>query len=96
MHESDAIFMANEVFKTQTVLRHFGSSKAVVNYFSNLNRYLYFKHFTATKGSEYVVINRTNFDLVIRDLLIVKQYRVEVYKAKNSKSQEWSIVYKVC
>ncbi len=41
-----------------------------------------------------MVLSRLNFEAFARDLLLVKQYRVEIYQTK-SKGHEWTIAYKV-
>ena len=43
-----------------------------------------------------VIVNKVTFELFVRDLLLVKHYRVEVYKNKGGKqNNEWSLAYKV-
>jgi hypothetical protein len=44
---------------------------------------------------ETCYVNRNNFEILLKDLLLVKQYRVEVWR-RNSKTFEWSIVNSVC
>lgn len=74
LHGSDALFAAQEVFKTTSVCKMLGAEPNKI---------------------EGVILNKNHFEAFIRDLLLVKQYRVEVYVNQGSaKNQDWIIEYK--
>jgi len=42
-----------------------------------------------------VLLNRLNFEQFVRDLLLVKQYRVEIYRCKTRGGNDWTVAFKV-
>ena len=46
---------------------------------------------------EYVVLSKSSLESTVRELLLVRQYRVEVYKPKTSgkNASEWTVSHKV-
>ncbi|NP_001154964.1 mutS homolog 2 [Nasonia vitripennis] len=74
LHGSDALFAAQEVFKTTSVCKKIGPEHNKI---------------------DGVILNKNNFETFVRDLLLVKQYRVEVYVNRGShKNQDWIVEYK--
>ncbi|XP_011169227.2 DNA mismatch repair protein Msh2 isoform X2 [Solenopsis invicta] len=74
VHGSDALFAAQEIFKTTSVCKMIGAEP---------------------HKTEGVILNKSHFETFVRDLLLVKQYRVEVYVNQgSSKNQNWILEYK--
>ena len=43
-----------------------------------------------------VILSKLNFESFARDLLLVKQYRVEIFCCKSKSANDWRVAFKVC
>lgn len=74
VHGKDAVFVANELFRSTSVIKEFRSGDTTL---------------------QYVVVNKTRFEAFVRELLLVRQFRVEVYREKQRGDNNWELLYKV-
>ncbi|XP_065837498.1 DNA mismatch repair protein Msh2-like [Oscarella lobularis] len=71
VHDQDALFVAREIFKTMSVVKHFGKGK---------------------NSLASVALSKTNFESTVRDLLLVRRYRIEMYRGKP-KANQWTLAF---
>lgn len=65
----------------------------LINSFLNINIYC-IDLIAGDEKLDYIVINKGNFEPYIRELLLVRHYRVEVYSG-GAKTNNWTLDYKV-
>lgn len=46
------------------------------------------------KKTASVALSKLNFENFVRDLLLIRHYRVELYRSKGGKSNQWELVGK--
>lgn len=59
------------------------------------NALKYWKTSDANKPLETIYISNKQFEDILRKLLLVKQYRVEVWRKSQKLSNDWSLAYHV-
>ena len=94
MHGEDAILAAKDLYHTNSVIKYLGNGE---HYFI-----IYLSHMCVCAACDSgvnklpsVVLSRPNFESFARDLLLVKQYRVEIFQNKGKKNNVWEVAYKV-
>lgn len=82
---ADALFIANDFFHTLGIVKYLriGSSSTAA------------ADGDAASRLPYVCLSGMMYETALRELLLVRQYRVEVY-ARTGKSAAWTLVRKVC
>ena len=81
---------ARLVFHTSSVMKQLGEGKT-----GNTCPVSNFPPFsTGDKQLPSVALSKTNFESFARDLLLVHQHRVEVYRCKAKGTTSWTLAYK--
>jgi DNA mismatch repair protein MSH2 len=91
VHGEDALFAAKEVFKTKGVIKYLGMHESITITSRKFTRLF----LLGSVKVESVVLSKMNFESTIRDLLLVRQYRIEVYCNKSARGNQWELAYKV-
>ena len=100
VHGEDALLAAKDLYHTNSVIKYLGSGELHFDPCSPtpvlISVYMYvLVLFTGANKLPSVVLSRPNFESFVRDLLLVKQYRVEIYQNKGKKNNVWDISYRV-
>lgn len=83
-HGDDALFVATNVFKTTSVIKYFNAPSSASSSSTA----------PSEKGLSYVELTRLAAEGLMRDMLLVKQARVEIYASDKGKGQsaQWKVV----
>ena len=90
MHGDDAMFAAKEIFKSLGVIKYLGSGSLFQS--RCLSQSLHPDSAGADKMAS-VALSKLVFGSTIRDLLLIRQYRIEVYTSKSKGN--WKLAKKV-